>query len=286
MSVPKIWFITGASSGFGRTMTEFALEKGANVIATLRKPEVLAELCAQFDTTRLLVLKLDVKESGQIAAAFAKAQETFGRIDVVFNNAGYVAVSEVESAKAHEEVVRDMFDVNFWGATRISQAAVKFFREVNDPVGGRLLQISSLAGVKGLPSVAFYCASKHALEGVTEALVKELDPDWNIKITLIQPGPFRTSVRSNFSIIPADPAYTHPAAAAGRAWATTITEYEDADDPLKAVRRFYELVDLPEPPLRFPIGKFVVESLQEKAQSLLADANTYKSWSDGLGFAA
>lgn len=142
-------------------MTELALEKGDFVVATLRKPEVLAELTAKYDSTRLLVIKLDVKDPDQITTAFEKAQETFGRIDVVFNNAAYATVSEVESAHGHDDLVRDMFEVNFWGALHVTQAAIKCFRDVNRPAGGRLLQVSSMAGIEGIPAVAFYVATKH-----------------------------------------------------------------------------------------------------------------------------
>ncbi|OCH86505.1 NAD-P-binding protein [Obba rivulosa] len=282
MTGPKVWFITGASTGFGRFMTELALQKGDNVVATLRRPEVLAEISVEYDTTRLLVLKLDVKKPDDITAAFVKAQEVFGRVDVVFNNAGLAVVSEVESAQDHEDEIRDLFEVNFWGALHVTQAAVRQFREVNNPVGGRLLQVSSMSGIDGVPTAGLYSATKHAIDGLSSALANELDPAWNIKVTIILPGPFRTSVQANYVTLPALPAYTTAVPAVnGRVFMATIDD-GPSDDPRKGVEKFYELANLPEPPLRCPVGKLAVESMRKKAASLVAEADAYASWSEGL----
>lgn len=163
---------------------------------------MLSALSSQHPAERLLVLALDVTQPDAIAGAFSHALSVFGRIDVVFNNAGYALVSEVEGARGREADVRALFEVNFWGALRVSQEAVRVFREENAPRGGRLLQVSSTAALDGAPAVGFYGASKAgarcllpsagcvsdmccvagtAFESVSEALAKELDPAWNIK---------------------------------------------------------------------------------------------------------
>ncbi|EMD38782.1 hypothetical protein CERSUDRAFT_104116 [Gelatoporia subvermispora B] len=284
-STPKVWFITGASTGFGRMMTELVLKNGDIAVATLRKPEVLAELTKQYPPERLLVLKLDVKSPGEVHAAFAKTRDVFGRLDVLFNNAACVLLSEVESAMGHDDMAHDIFEVNFWGAVHVTQAAVKFFREVNKPgVGGRILQMSSIAGFEGSPVAGFYSASKHALEGISEALAREIDPNWNIKVTFIEPGPFRTGATANFVIIPQNPAYKDaPASAMRSLWAgLEDSDVVPVDDPWKAVDLFYRLARLPEPPLRFPVGKTAVDALKKKAVSLLADAEAYASWSENM----
>lgn len=138
-------------------MTEHLLKIGHKVVATLRKPEALSDLVARYPSTQLLVVKVDVTNKADVSAAFAKAEEVFGRIDVVFNNAGTMFVAEVESLG--ETDARDLFEVNFWGATRVTQEAVRFFREVNKPIGGRLLQVSSKLGLVGGPAVGHYSAS-------------------------------------------------------------------------------------------------------------------------------
>lgn len=149
--------VTGASSGFGKALIEVLLRKGDTVVATLRKPSVLTYLTEQYPPSQLLLLTLDVTRPADITAAFARTEEVFGRLDVVFNNAGTGICGEVEATPDAD--ARALFNVNFWGAVDVSRAAVKFFREVNPPgKGGLLLQNSSISGFTGTPSLAFYCA--------------------------------------------------------------------------------------------------------------------------------
>lgn len=137
-------------------MTEYLLKIGHKVVATLRKLEAISDLATRYSPTQLLVVKVDVTNEADVTAAFAKAEEVFGRIDVVFNNAGVSIVGEVESV--NEADARDLLDVNFWGAVRVTKEAVRFFREVNQPVGGRLLQVSS-GVLEGRAAGGFYVAS-------------------------------------------------------------------------------------------------------------------------------
>ncbi|KAI0082901.1 NAD-P-binding protein, partial [Irpex rosettiformis] len=138
MQAPRVVFITGASSGFGRSFMDIALANGDNVVATLRKPDVLRDLQDRTPSDRLLVLKVDVTKEDEILDAFTKAKEKFGRIDVVFNNAGYVFSSVIESTP--EDVARALFETNFWGAVRVSREAIRFFRDENpNDAGGRLI---------------------------------------------------------------------------------------------------------------------------------------------------
>lgn len=191
--------VTGCSSGLGLDMTRAVLDKGDIAVATLRRPEVLADLKARYPADRLLVLKVDVSVHNDIIAAFQKTKEVFGRLDVVVSNAGYVVLGEIEGTP--DDAARALFDVNFWGATHVLQEAVRFLREENEPgKGGRIIQITSGTGLFGFPSCGFYSASKHgesccswarsmwliarqAMEGLTETLAGELDPAWNIKVS-------------------------------------------------------------------------------------------------------
>jgi NAD(P)-dependent dehydrogenase (short-subunit alcohol dehydrogenase family) len=117
---------------------------------------MLSDVSSKYGPDRLLVLKLDVGAKAEVAAAFARARVAFGRIDVVYSNAGYTTVNEVEDTT--DEIARPMFDTNFWGAVYVAQEAVRFFRDVNPVQGGRLIQVSSFFGHASSPSVAFYCA--------------------------------------------------------------------------------------------------------------------------------
>lgn len=156
-----LWFlVTGTSTGLGRALAELILEKGEIVIATARNPSTLDPIAQEYPSDRLLVLPLDVTDSPQIAAAFAKAKETFGRIDVVVNNAGRGdAAGELELVDEAES--RAIMETNYWGTYRVSKEAVRFLRDVNPKGhGGRLLQISSYLGLVGLAGGSPYVASK------------------------------------------------------------------------------------------------------------------------------
>ncbi|OCH90233.1 NAD-P-binding protein [Obba rivulosa] len=279
MASPKVWFITGASSGLGRAMTEHVLSNGDIAVATLRTPSTLSELSAQHPASRLLVLPLDVTQPDAVAGAFAQARAAFGRVDVVFNNAGYVLVSEVESAAEREADARALFEVNFWGALRVSQAAVAFFREVNQPCGGWLLQVSSTAALGVTPAGGFYSATKAALESVSEALAKELDPAWNVKVTIIEPGGIATSARSNQASIPQHPAYSQTFASAARA---RFANSQPTGDAAKAVEAMYKLASLPDPPLYFMLSKDPADNLKKKVEGRLADVEKYAAWSEDV----
>lgn len=149
--------MTGSSSGFGRAVTEAALARGDSVIATLRTPSDLEDLEKTTPSELLFVVKCDVTNIEEIRHAFKKGIDKFGHIDVVFNNAGYGILAEVESTP--EDAARQLFDVNFWGAANVSREAVRVFREENPKgKGGRLLTMSSGGGLLGLPAIGFYSA--------------------------------------------------------------------------------------------------------------------------------
>ena len=140
-------------------MARNALGNGHRVVATLRKPEVLQDFASQYPSNQLLVLRLDVTKPQEIKDAFTKAKEAFGRVDVVFNNAGFAAFGEAEATP--DDVARYIFEVDFWGAVHVSQEAVRFFRDENKPQGGRLIQNSAAVGLAVSQGLAFYGAAKH-----------------------------------------------------------------------------------------------------------------------------
>lgn len=150
--------VTGASTGFGLHMARCALAHGDKVVATLRKPDALADFASKYPSSQLLVVQLDVMNPAEIKSAFQQAKAAFGRVDVVFNNAGYLAAGEAEVIP--NELARKMFDTNFWGAAHVSQEAVRFFREENSPQGGHLIQNSASSIWVNIPLMGFYTASK------------------------------------------------------------------------------------------------------------------------------
>ncbi|RDX50936.1 NAD(P)-binding protein [Lentinus brumalis] len=287
-SSSRVWLITGASSGIGFEMARCALEHGDRVVATLRKPSVLDSFASKYSPTQLILVKLDVTNHAEIKQAFQRAKEAFGRVDIVLNNAAYGVIGEAEAVS--DDLARPMFEVNFWGAVHVSQEAVRFFRDENQPQGGHLLQVSATVGITAYPNTAFYGASKHALEGFSESLIKELPPAWNIKGTIIELGGFATGMTSAIQFAPRHPAYPVTDSIHHKIREVWETRPQDsarllrASDPAKGVQKIYELTQLDNPPLRMPLGKDSVNFIQQFAAELTKSAEEYASWSDNIAY--
>lgn len=153
-------------------MTELILKKGDIAVATARKPEMLNDLKTIYPSSQLLAIRLDVSKPLDIKDAFSQAKTAFGRVDVVFSNAGYGILGEVEATP--EEEARTMFDTNFWGAANVGRAAISFFREENTPCGGHLINISSQVGIHALPSFGYYSASKYGMDFIVTFTIDRL----------------------------------------------------------------------------------------------------------------
>ncbi|MEV5516349.1 SDR family NAD(P)-dependent oxidoreductase [Streptomyces flaveolus] len=252
----KIWFITGASRGFGRIWAEAALERGDRVAVTARDPEALRPL-VDAHGDNVLPLRLDVTDRTAATAAVQRAAETFGRLDVVVNNAGYGLFGMVEEAT--EEQARAQLDTNLFGPLWVTQAALPYLRAQGS---GHILQVSSLGGLAAFPTLGLYNASKWALEGMSEALAQEIAP-FGIHVTLLEPGPYGTDWSGVSAVhTKALPAY-EPVRAARRAGASARTP-QDARGTAAVV---LELVDTNEPPLRLFLGAYpypVVEAAYRK----------------------
>lgn len=277
----KVWFVTGASSGFGRAVTEVMLRKGDNVVATLRKPAMLDDLANLYSKNRLLVLPLDVTVPSDITTAFLKARETFGRIDVVFNNAGLCIIGEAEGMP--DDDAKLLFDTLFWGAANVTKEAVTTFRDFNQPRGGRLLQMSSRGVLRVVPGVAHYAAAKAALESLSEGYATELDPAWNIKITVLQPARFRTAAPWTNTLVPIHPAYSDPNLPS-RQYRSIYpgAEHFSDGDIYKFALQMYRLVQLDDPPFYLPLHRTALEAAKIKGQKLLQAVEDYGSWSDDV----
>jgi NAD(P)-dependent dehydrogenase (short-subunit alcohol dehydrogenase family) len=181
----NVWFITGCSSGFGRELARLVLDRGYRAVVTARDLHKIEDLTAGREG-RSLALKLDVTNKAEAADAVKMAESTFGSIDVLVNNAGYGYVGAVEESE--EDEVRAMFEVNFFGLDRMIHSVLPGMRQRRR---GCIVNISSDAGLVGFPGVGYYNASKFAVEGLSEALAKEVTP-LGIKVLLVEPGPFRT----------------------------------------------------------------------------------------------
>ena len=181
----SVWLITGCSTGIGREIAEVALEQGHQVAVTARDESRVGDFVERFGA-RALPLALDVTDKAQCADAVARTEQAFGRVDVLVNNAGYGYLAAIEEGEEPE--VRAMFETNFFGALSMIKAALPAMRARRS---GYIVNISSMAGLVANPGTGYYSASKFALEGLTEALSRELTP-FGIRVSLIEPGPFRT----------------------------------------------------------------------------------------------
>jgi NAD(P)-dependent dehydrogenase (short-subunit alcohol dehydrogenase family) len=261
----KVWFITGCSRGFGRLWAEAALQRGDRVAATARDDSRLKPLAEAFPDS-VLVLPLDVTQRSAVFDAVAAARHRFGRLDVVVNNAGYGLRGAIEEVQ--EADVRAMLDTNLLGALWVTQAALPFLRAQGN---GHLVSVSSQAGLIGEPTLGLYNASKWALEGMMDALSREV-AHLGIKVTIIEPGPYATEFASAASIkaSPENPAYDEP-----RRVLRSSFDPADVGDPAATRPAVLAVVDAPEPPLRLILGKTVLPKVRSHYD---ARVSTWDAW--------
>jgi NAD(P)-dependent dehydrogenase (short-subunit alcohol dehydrogenase family) len=183
---PRVWLITGSSSGFGRQLAQTAVEHGDIVVATARDPQALNDLVGAAPPGHALAVALDVNDPDQRAAAIEAATERFGRLDVLVNNAGFGSVGAVEEIRFDE--LRPLMETMFFGPLALTQAALPIMRAQRS---GTIVQISSMGGQVTMPGFGAYCASKFALEAVSESLAAEVTP-FGIRVLIVEPGAFAT----------------------------------------------------------------------------------------------
>ncbi|QGG42688.1 SDR family oxidoreductase [Aeromicrobium yanjiei] len=245
MTSPKIWFITGASRGFGREWSIAALERGDRVAATARDTSTLDDLVERFGDA-ILPLQLDVNDHDADFAAVAQAHEHFGRLDVIVNNAGYGHFGFIEEIT--EDEARAQIETNLFGALWVTQAALPFLREQGS---GHIIQVSSIGGISAFPLVGIYHASKWGLEGFSQALAQEV-ADFGIHVTLVEPGGFSTDWGgASASHSEQNPAYDafREKTMQGRA-----SRNAEPGDPHASGAAILQIVDAQEPPLRVFFG--------------------------------
>jgi NAD(P)-dependent dehydrogenase (short-subunit alcohol dehydrogenase family) len=269
-AMERTWLIIGASRGLGRAFAEAALDAGHAIVATARSPGAVDDLVAAHPD-RAFALELDVTDR---ARAFAVAEETatlLGRIDVVVNCAGYGLHVPIEEATEAE--ARAQLETNFFGALWVAQASMPHLRGSG---AGHLIQISSAAGSAAFPLVGLYCASKYALEGLTESLALEAAP-FGVKVTIVEPSDFRTGFREacQRSIDPASPyASAFPEFVA--VLAVPTSEHE-AGDPVRAAEALLQLVEMPDPPVRLLLGNAAFDIVTAAHRRQLEEWERYEA---------
>lgn len=241
----KVWFITGASRGFGRVWAEAALKRGDKVAATARQLASIADLKDKYGAN-VLTLELDVTKPDQVKTAVAQAHAHFGRLDVVFNNAGYSLIGTIEEASADD--IRALYETNVIGPVSVIQAALPLLRTQG---GGHILGTSSSLGHVTLPVIGYYCSSKWAFEAIHESLAEEVKP-FGIKVTIVEPGAYATEFGSQESL---------KFAAGLDVYADFKAHFFDhlrgmeRGDPDATPDAIFKIVDAENPPLRFFLGR-------------------------------
>ncbi|GAB2978454.1 SDR family NAD(P)-dependent oxidoreductase [Streptomyces pseudoechinosporeus] len=262
----KVWFVTGASRGFGRRFVEAALSRGDKVAATARDAGTLTDLVTAHGDA-VLPLELDVTDKAAVFASVERAGEHFGRLDVIVNNAGYGLFGAVEELP--EQQLRDQLETNLFGALWVTQAALPRLREQGS---GHIVQISSTGGVAAWPLLGGYHASKWALEGLTESLAQEVS-GLGIKVTLVEPGGYATDWGGS-SAVQAD---TNPVYDPTREQLAAFVQSLDFGDPVAAGEALLEVVDSDNPPLRVFFG---TQGNQMLPQVYADRLKTWADWSD------
>jgi len=264
-----VWFITGCSSGFGRELAKLVLDRGYRAVITARDPRTIQDLAAGRDG-RALALKLDVTNKSEVAEAVATAQSTFGSIDVLVNNAGYGYVGAIEESE--EDEVRAMVDTNFFGLARMIRAVLPEMRKRRR---GFIVNISSNGGLQAFPGFGYYNSTKFAVEGLSEALEKEVAP-LGIKVLLVEPGPFRTdwagrSLKRTKERIP------EYAETAGAPLERLISgSGKQVGDPVRAGEVIIKAVESENMPLHLVLGKVAVETARSKIELLRRDVDAWE----------
>lgn len=279
MTVSKTILITGVSSGFGRALAEEALRSGHRVVGTVRSDAAVATFEAR-DPARAFARILDVTDFAAIDRLIAEVETSVGPIDVVVNNAGYGHEGVMEESPLEE--MRQQFEVNVFGAVAMIKAVLPFMRQRRR---GHILNITSMGGYITMPGITYYCGSKFALEGISEALGKELKP-FNIAVTAVAPGSFRTDwagrsmVRTPRKIADYDPLFDPIRQAREE------KNGKQLGDPLKAARAMLVAIESDAPPAHLLLGSDALGLVRDKLNALaleMADWEAVTRSTDGQG---
>jgi NAD(P)-dependent dehydrogenase (short-subunit alcohol dehydrogenase family) len=264
-----VWFITGCSTGFGRELAKLVLDRGYRAVITARDPGKIQDLIAGHKG-RALALKLDVTDKAEVAAAVRQAEAVFGSIDVLVNNAGFGYVGALEESEESE--VRAMVETNFFGLARMIHEVLPGMRRRRR---GSIVNISSIGGLVGFPGTGYYCATKFAVEGLSESLSKEVAP-LGIKVLVVEPGPFRTdwAGRSLKKSTQQIPEYAETAGA----FRERIEggSGKQVGDPVRAGEAIIKALESDNMPLRLVLGAIALERARIKMEQLRSEIDAWE----------
>jgi NAD(P)-dependent dehydrogenase (short-subunit alcohol dehydrogenase family) len=263
----KVWLITGANSGFGKSFTEAAVAAGDFVVAAARRPDTLTELVAAHPE-QVEAVRLDVTDQAAGRAVVDGVVAKHGRIDVLVNNAGRTHVGAAEETTDAE--LRDLFDVHFFGPAELTRAALPHMRAQG---GGAIVQLSSMGGQMSFAGFSAYSATKFALEGFSEALADEVS-SLGIKILIVEPGAFRTGLWGNASVSSAIDGYEGSVGSTR----TMVSDGQGTQpgDPAKAAAAIIAALEADRTPLRLPLGSDALDAIVGHLDATRADIDAWE----------
>jgi len=270
-----VWFITGCSTGFGRELASHVLKLGYRTVVTARNPDDVKDLASLGNA---LILKLDVTDHLQAEAAIKAAEDHFGCIDVLVNNAGIGYFAAVE--ESDETQVRRMFDINVFGLARMIHLALPTMRKHRK---GFIVNLSSIGGLTSFPSLGYYNATKFAVEGLSEALWQEVEP-LGIKVLLVEPSGFRTDWAGRSANESQHPLKDYAATAGTVQKHIRSISGKQTGDPSRAVDAIVKAVESPNPPHRLLLGNDAFEGAIAKLDKLRKEFLALESVSRGADF--
>ncbi len=272
-----VWFITGCSTGLGRALAQAAIARGLRVVATARDPGTLAGIVDGHADTAI-ALPLDLTQPQQIAAAVSAAEQRFGAIDVLVNNAGYGYKATLEEGE--DAVIRHLFETNFFGLAALTRAVLPGMRARRR---GHVVNITSVAGLNAGAGSAYYAASKHAVEGLSESLSRELAP-LGLKVLIVEPGPIRTDFAGRSIKLPPIEIADYDATSGVRRRQSAASHGREQGDPARMADIIIRVVQSPDAPLRLILGGSVVEPVRAKLRGVLADIDAWEAVSRSADF--
>ncbi|MGV0748859.1 SDR family NAD(P)-dependent oxidoreductase [Mycolicibacter minnesotensis] len=266
----RVFLVSGASRGLGRSITEAALRAGHRVVAGVRSTSALDGLAAEFPDT-LCVVTLDVTDDDHVRAAITAATNRFDKLDVLVNNAGYANIAAIEDVDFDD--FRTQIDANFLGVVRLTQAALPVMRTQR---AGHVVQISSVGGRLTRPGLGAYQAAKWAVTGFSSVLAQEVAP-LGIKVTVLEPGGMRTDwAGSSMRVDPIRDEY-QPTVGAAATMSNAATL--GASDPAKVAALLLDIVEMPEPPTRLLVGPDAYRYATAAGRDLLATDEVWEQLS-------
>ena len=273
----KVWLITGSNRGLGRAFAEEAVANGDYVIAGTRK---IREDDSFYQCENVLPVLLDVTNVAQAKEAAQQGVKRFGRIDILINNAGFGLNGAFEEIS--DEELRTLFETDYFGAVNVIRAVLPYMRKNRR---GRILSVSSQAGMMGVPSGTAYNAAKFAIVGLSEGLNEELKP-WNIQVGAICPGSFRTDFRDASSIrFPANPIVDYDGTPA-HAVVQFLKDnnHQQQGDPQKGAKFLYDIVTRETMPVHILIGKTCCDAIKAQLEKSIAEIDSYYEASSETDF--